>query len=397
MMFSRHDGGGPVRSGSRGPQSGSSGSKRYTDDLTSKAGAPEGIIERLRHLRFVACSVVWHMMSYWVKKITWGSLGGSDPPAGEAAGNSSASGTPAGQGDSSSKSGAPLGIKTLISGSLYVLSEPDNGLPNVDVVFIHGLQEGDYKEAYWKTWTVGNNDTECWPMKFLKADFPNARILSVCYDSSASMTSDTGRLDLYAAAQTLASQLVENPGNVGRNSCPVVFVCHSLGGLVAKKIVLHASEQHKYDPKYKNFLQNIRGFHYYSTPHLGSHLADLAVALPYWKKKGKVVPVLTTINNELGRLNESFRRLEDGPEYRDKWVSAAIAEKNETKLVYGFNKLVVREASAHANMNFYNFADADHFGVCKPDSTNSSSYISLKNFIQEAVPTTLISDDDNIM
>ncbi|KAG0632495.1 hypothetical protein M758_1G332400 [Ceratodon purpureus] len=290
-------------------------------------------LQRLRHLRFVACSVVWHMMSYWVKKITWGSLGGSDPPAGEAAGNSSASGTPAGQGDSSSKSGAPLGIKTLISGSLYVLSEPDNGLPNVDVVFIHGLQEGDYKEAYWKTWTVGNNDTECWPMKFLKADFPNARILSVCYDSSASMTSDTGRLDLYAAAQTLASQLVENPGNVGRNSCPVVFVCHSLGGLVAKKIVLHASEQHKYDPKYKNFLQNIRGFHYYSTPHLGSHLADLAVALPYWKKKGKVVPVLTTINNELGRLNESFRRLEDGPEYRDKWVSAAIAEKNETKLV----------------------------------------------------------------
>ncbi|KAG0632485.1 hypothetical protein M758_1G331900 [Ceratodon purpureus] len=337
------------------------------------------------------------MMSYWVEKITWGSLGGSDPPAGEAAGNSSASGTPAGQGDSSSKSGAPLGIKTLISGSLYVLSEPDNGLPNVDVVFIHGLQDGDYKEAYWKTWTVGNNDTECWPMKFLRADFPNARILSVCYDSSASMTSDTGRLDLYAAAETLASQLVENPGNVGQNSCPVVFVCHSLGGLVAKKIVLHASEQHRYDPKFKNFLQNIRGFHYYSTPHLGSHLADLALALPYWKKKGKVVPVLTTINNELGRLNETFGKLEDGPEYRDKWVSAAIGEKNKTNLRYGFNKLVVREASAHANMNFYNFADADHFGVCKPDSTNSSSYISLKNFIQEAVPTTLISDDDNIM
>ncbi|KAG0554317.1 hypothetical protein KC19_12G081900 [Ceratodon purpureus] len=322
--------------------------------------------------------------------------GGNDPPAGEA-GNGSVSGTSAGQGVSSSKSVAPKDIKPLISDSVYLLSEPDNGLPNVDVVLIHGLQVGDYKEAYWKTWTVGNNDTECWPMKFLKADFPNARILSVCYDSSALATSKTGRLDLYAAGETLVSALVDDPVNVGRNSCPVVFVCHSLGGLVAKQIVLHASELHRDDPEYKNFLQNIRGFHYYSTPHLGSHLADLAMALPYWKNKSKMVHELEVINDELGRINGRFHSLATTSEYRDKWLFAAVGEKNKT--CFGpFNKLVVKETSARDGMGkAFMLIDADHFGVCKPDSTTSSSYISLKRLIQKAVPTTLVSDDENLI
>ncbi|KAG0632504.1 hypothetical protein M758_1G332700 [Ceratodon purpureus] len=315
-----------TRSGSRGPQSGSSGSKRYTDDLTSKAGAPEG-------------------------------------------------------------------IKELIRDSVYLLSEPSNGAPNLEVVFIHGLTDEHYHDAYWRTWTVGNNDRECWPMKFLKADFPNARILSVCYDSSLFVTGVAGMLDLYAAGVALVSALVERPVSVGQNNCPIVFVCHCLGGLLAKMIVLHANgEVHRHQPEYKNFLHNIRAFQFYSTPHQGSHLgcsesrlADFAWSI-FRKPKSELAKALKVINDDVGRLNGDFDALRDCQEYHGFWVWSTVVEKNETKLeCFGFRGLVVTEASARLGSNRPKVVDTDHFGVCKPESTSSYSYICLKNLIQGIV------------
>lgn len=95
---------------------------------------------------------------------------------------------------------------------------------------------------------------------------------------------------------------------------------------------MHANgELHKDDPKYKNFLQNIKGVHYHSTLHLGSPLVVLALTLPYWKNKSKIVLGLKTIDDEFKHLNQRFHSLADGLEYRDKKVSAAIGEKNETR------------------------------------------------------------------
>lgn len=160
----------------------------------------------------------------------------------------------------------PDGIKEIVTG-VYNLSEPKPpSQVEVEIVFIHGLQLYERSDAYWTTWMGGKDCKEfCWPMEWLTRDFLGYRIWSLSYDSTAWKGSDKGNVDLYAAAETLLQGIVEH-AHIGEHECPIVFVCHCLGGLMAKEIVKLAFEKR---PKYENFLQRIRGFFYYSTPHHG--------------------------------------------------------------------------------------------------------------------------------
>ena len=217
-----------------------------------------------------------------------------------------------------------------ISNGVYKLSEPGGPL-KVEIVFIHGLQLFDYRDAYWKTWIAGKTDKDgkefCWPIAWLAGDVPGARIWSLSYDSTALRTGTTGNVDGYASGESLVQEMVEF-AKIGQHNCPVVFVCHSLGGLMVKEIVKHAHEKFGKDEKYKNFLQSIRGYLFYSTPHDGSCLADYCKHLP---KMGKMVSRLEVINDGIGRLNSSFEGIEKDY-YPNRWQYSAIGEAHMTKV-----------------------------------------------------------------
>ncbi|XP_041831700.1 protein SERAC1 isoform X2 [Melanotaenia boesemani] len=121
-----------------------------------------------------------------------------------------------------------------------------------DVLFIHGILG-----AAFKTWRqkdrntleeereAENDDdyTECWPKSWLAADCPNLRILSVEYDSHlsdwmAKCPAENQRKSLAYRSQKLLKKL--KLAGVGER--PVVWVAHSLGGLLVKKMLLDASE-----------------------------------------------------------------------------------------------------------------------------------------------------------
>ncbi|CAM6012277.1 unnamed protein product [Sphagnum balticum] len=293
------------------------------------------------------------------------------------------SGSPAGEaGGSGSNSSPPAGI-TKWSDGVYNLSQPVDP-PNVDIVFIHGLQMFDYREAYWKTWIGGKKDEDgkefCWPMTWLKEDLPRARIWSLSYDSTAWRTSTTGNMDGFASGETLLQEMVEYC-SIGQDNHPVVFACHSLGGLIVKEIVILAHNTFRMNKKYVNFLQSIRGYLFYSTPHDGSHLADYLKHMP---KMGKMVPRLRVINAGIGRLNADFERIER-ENYPNQWQFSAIGEAYNTKVpVTPINMKVVEEASARHGYKFITVL-TDHFGVCKPEDKTSTSYIRLLNLVKDVV------------
>ncbi|KAG0592293.1 hypothetical protein KC19_1G240000 [Ceratodon purpureus] len=281
------------------------------------------------------------------------------------------------------KSPPPLGIKQL-SDAVYLLHEPE-GTPEIDIVFIHGLQLSEYKDAYWKTWTVpvdGTGEEICWPQTWLSEEFPNARISSVSYDSSALRTESRGRGDVYVVGESLVAEMVEF-GQIGQQR-PVLFVCHSLGGLVIKEVVIQAYRQHHDEEKYKNFLNNIRGFFFYATPHAGSKLADLAIALPLPSEKGPMLKHLEALGDTNSRLDSEFKTITDLPEFPNKWKFSVVAEKNATKMG-NFSALVVSEASATYGGRRPYFANLDHFQVCKPTSKKASVFQKLTNFIVEDI------------
>ncbi|CAK9225260.1 unnamed protein product [Sphagnum troendelagicum] len=242
----------------------------------------------------------------------------------------------------------------------------------------------DYSQAYWKTWIGGKKDEDgkefCWPMTWLKEDLPRARIWSLSYDSTAWRTSTTGNVDGFASGETLVQEMVEN-AHIGQDKRSVVFACHSLGGLIVKEIVIIAHNTFQMNERYVNFLRNIRGYLFYSTPHDGSHLADYVRHMP---KMGKMVSKLEVINEGIGRLNANFERIER-ENYPNQWQFSAIGEANPTKVPFTTTSMkVVEEASARHGYNFIT-VQTDHFGVCKPEDKTSNSYTRLLNLVKDVV------------
>jgi triacylglycerol esterase/lipase EstA (alpha/beta hydrolase family) len=64
--------------------------------------------------------------------------------------------------------------------------------------------------------------------------------------------------------------ILEKLVSAGIGDRPVVFVTHSMGGLVVKQI-LHKAKEEKLD----KLVNNTAGVVFYSCPHFGSKLADM--------------------------------------------------------------------------------------------------------------------------
>jgi hypothetical protein len=76
-----------------------------------------------------------------------------------------------------------------------------------------------------------------WPLDMLPKDFPDQRILTYGYDSHVShfFHGATNQGNIFTIGRTflndLAAQRLTNP------SRPLLFICHSLGGLVVKEVI----------------------------------------------------------------------------------------------------------------------------------------------------------------
>lgn len=110
-------------------------------------------------------------------------------------------------------------------------------LPSIDIVFVHGL--GGTSQ---QTWSRDKNPDLFWPHKWLptEPEIQTARVLSFGYDAkfsargslSLASISDFAKDLLYA--MKFGKDDATNELDIGKR--PVVFVVHSMGGLVDKKV-----------------------------------------------------------------------------------------------------------------------------------------------------------------
>ncbi|KAE8450572.1 hypothetical protein EG329_006303 [Mollisiaceae sp. DMI_Dod_QoI] len=156
-----------------------------------------------------------------------------------------------------------------------VLHDPPQ--PVVDIFFIHGLT-GDRE----KTWTRTKGKLECfWPRDLLPEDISNARIAVWGYDASVIKKTpftvvSTNTLDHHA--QTLCNDIASLRGE--KNKQPIIFVVHSLGGLVCKTALLHSSEANTTERAHlKEVCDRTRAIAFMGTPHQGSSKASWGVML----------------------------------------------------------------------------------------------------------------------
>ncbi|KAF8530242.1 hypothetical protein BU17DRAFT_78873 [Hysterangium stoloniferum] len=119
-----------------------------------------------------------------------------------------------------------FGIKELSPGTT----------PTIDIVAIHGL-DADRE----KSWTADNE--KLWLRDFLPRAVPTARILSYGYD--AYTKSSLSEQTLYSHAQDFLVQLGMSRRTDDTKKRPIIFIAHSLGGIILKSALIQANIAHE--------------------------------------------------------------------------------------------------------------------------------------------------------
>lgn len=99
--------------------------------------------------------------------------------------------------------------------------------------------------------------------------FPKARIFTYGYNSGVAFTGSASKIDDYARTllERLRAKRREFDPNVTR---PIIFICHSLGGIVFKKAMIIAHERSE---RYSAISRDTYGVLFMGTPHRGSDMA----------------------------------------------------------------------------------------------------------------------------
>lgn len=173
----------------------------------------------------------------------------------------------------------------------------------VDICFIHGLTGN--RDS---TWTTRGQSTP-WLKTLLPLKLTRARILTYGYDAYIVRKSGASSNQLIDHATNLLNDLTTNRASCDALSRPLIFVTHSLGGLVCKEAILLS--RNNPEPHLRGLFDYTKGIVFMGTPHRGSWMADWAKipasALGLAKSTNKLLlEILETDNQLLGSIQIRF-------------------------------------------------------------------------------------------
>jgi len=234
---------------------------------------------------------------------------------------------------------------------------------NTDVVFVHGL-DGDAMS----TWHPKDASDKFWP-KWLGIEFPSVGIWSLGYNASSLGWKGTAMPLTDRATNVLA--MLEAAG-VGER--PVIFVVHSLGGLLVKQILRNGRDfQNK---AWAQITSNTIGIVFLATPHSGSDLAN------YIKHLGTLLRATVTVD-ELKAHDPSLRNLNLWFRNNCQSMKIQVEVLYEKQPTHGF--VVVDPTSSDPGIVgvIPIPIDADHISICKPDSKSHPVYARVRLFVSK--------------
>ena len=203
------------------------------------------------------------------------------------AANTQASLAPIGEGQN-------YGVEVLYDGGIEA---------SVDIVFVHGLTGNAYN-----TW-LHKDPRVHWPSELLRQDIPDARILSFGFDADiVNFWNPVSNSRLSNHAESLVGDLVRKRERTNTETRKILFVAHSLGGLVIEYALSHSRNTAE------KFLHQVErytaGIIFLGVPHYGADLVS-------WGKFGtRMVGILRRANKDIVAVldpgSEMLREVQKG-------------------------------------------------------------------------------------
>ncbi|KAG8525535.1 uncharacterized protein KY384_009179 [Bacidia gigantensis] len=264
---------------------------------------------------------------------------------------------------------------------LRVVHQP-RGAPILNIIFIHGLG-GDSQ----RTWSKDPHDASLfWPQHWLPLEpgIASARILSFGYNASFRPGAPRNIYSIGDFAKELLYEMKFGKDLDGKDldiaTAPIIFVAHSMGGLVAKKAYLLGQN----DETYKHIVGSISAMIFLATPHRGTNLAEALNRLltVLFQPTRDFIADLNKSSPALEELNEQFRHIAPKLSIWSFYETLAtpvgpmkliVLDKDSS--ILGYTKEISRPL------------DADHHGMSKYSSPDDPNYVSVRNALSSLVKT----------
>ena len=271
----------------------------------------------------------------------------------------------------SSKDGSQYGLEVLYNGA-------DADHPDVDFVAVHGMDGHPIKSF---------TDTEtgcCWLRDLLPSDFPHCRVFSYGYSADFIAKAPTSLSDQARTLCMALKWLSLEQRTIRRR----IFICHSIGGLLVKRVLIEAHQ----DPQLIDVYRYTAGIVFLGTPHRSSSSADLVVALT---KIISVGPGAIWVNADLRQVQIVSERLNE-INYRFAHMAAEslmIGSFYETKTTKHMRIVVERSSAILGSQSESCISlDANHAQLCRFRGQDDLNYKQVWMLIARFRRTALLAD-----
>ncbi|EJT80596.1 NACHT and WD domain-containing protein [Gaeumannomyces tritici R3-111a-1] len=247
-----------------------------------------------------------------------------------------------------------------------------------DIVFVHGLGG-----SAWRTWSWNRDPTLFWPDWLAEEGDVLANFGVWTFGYNAGFRGAATNLTILDFAKDLLLQLITALDDGQDRAAdlnlqrPIIFVVHSMGGLVVKK----AYTMGKHDDQYAGLVSRIKAILFLATPHRGSQYAKILNTIlsttPLATSSKAYIAGLDMQSDTIQDINEAFRQHSDG------LLLYSFYENLKTTI--GFTKaMIVDKSSAvlgypsemSVGMN------ADHHNVCKYKDRSDPNFRTVRGVLK---------------
>ena len=240
------------------------------------------------------------------------------------------------------------------------------------------------------TWSKNHDLDNFWPLKFLpfEPEIGDARIMTFGYNANFKPGSGRNSMSVLDFAKELLYDLkyatdesVPELEDLRMGEKPIIFLVHSMGGLIVKEAYM----QGKDDPKYASIIEAISSIIFLSTPHRGTNLAETLnriLKVSFASAPMQFISDLAAGSQTLQKLNESFRHV------AEKLQIITFYETRPTTMLKSTTKIMVLEKESSVlgyPGEISKPLDADHHGVCKYSSPDDPRYVTVRNVLKKLV------------
>ncbi|KAE8440997.1 hypothetical protein EG329_006134 [Mollisiaceae sp. DMI_Dod_QoI] len=243
---------------------------------------------------------------------------------------------------------------------------------DIDIVAVHGLNPTNADFHAENTWTADDKNKTIWLSNpdFLPKHLPNARVFLFGYNSNVAFSMST--TGVFEQAANLLDHLERERSSAP--SRPLIFLCHSLGGIVVKQALVTA----KLTECHRPIFESTCGVMFFGTPHRGGNKANFG---------GVLASIARFVGGQPGNtfmdalkkdslfaktLHQLFK-----PVAETLLVVSFYETTPTTKMVLNLG-IIVDQASATLGFNPAREReiprDADHAHVCVYDNFNSDEF-----------------------